>query len=69
MGRATCGKWQVARERQRLSSGKLEEFKAYRLALELFDHVVADMDEYMQSRRLERLVSQQLASADSVWPT
>ena len=49
-----------------MSSGKLEEFKAYRLALDLFDHVVADMDEYMQSRRLERLVSQQLASADSV---
>jgi four helix bundle protein len=49
-----------------VSSGKLEEFRAYRLALDLFDHVVADMDEYLQSRRLERLVSQQLASADSL---
>ena len=49
-----------------MSSGKLEEFKAYRLALDLFDYVVADMDAYMQSHRLERLVSQQLASADSV---
>lgn len=46
--------------------GKLEDFTAYRLALELFDHVVADMDEHMQNRNLERLVSQQLASADSV---
>jgi len=69
------GEWQVAsagipdllrEEWQRVSSGKLEEFKTYRLALDLFDHVVADMGEYMQSRRLERLVSQQLASADSV---
>jgi len=69
------GEWQVAsagipdllrEEWQRVSSGKLEEFKTYRLALDLFDHVDADMGEYMQSRRLERLVSQQLASADSV---
>ena len=36
------------------------------MAVGLFDHVVVDMDEYMQSRRLDRLVSQQLASADSV---
>ena len=49
-----------------MSSGKLAEFKPYRQALELFDHVVADMNEYMASGRLERLVSQQLASADSV---
>jgi len=49
-----------------MSSGKLEEFKAYRQAVDLFDHVVDDMNKYMQSPRLERLVSQQLASADSV---
>ena len=49
-----------------MSSGKLEDFKAYLQALELFDHVVSDMDKYMRSPRLERLVSQQLASADSV---
>ncbi len=49
-----------------MSSGKLGEFKAYQQALDLFDQVVSDMDSYMQSRRLERLVSQQLASADSV---
>lgn len=34
--------------------------------LELFDRVVDDMDKYMRSNRVERLVSQQLASADSV---
>ncbi len=49
-----------------MSSGKLDEFKAYLQALELFDHVVSDMDNYMRSPRLDRLVSQQLASADSV---
>ena len=35
--------------------------------MELFDFVVVDVDRYLQSRRLDRLVSQQLASADSVW--
>jgi four helix bundle protein len=49
-----------------VSSGRLDEFTAYQKALDLFDHVVADMDRYMQSRQLGRLVTQQLASADSV---
>ena len=49
-----------------MSSGNLEEFVAYRKALELFDFVVDDMSEYMREFRLDRLVSQQLASADSV---
>lgn len=49
-----------------MSSGNIEEFTAYQKSLELFDGVVEDMDRYMQSHRLERLVSQQLASADSV---
>jgi len=49
-----------------MSSGRLEEFKAYQQALELFDQVVVDMGKYMQEHRLTRLVSQQLASADSV---
>ncbi|MFO7938051.1 MAG: four helix bundle protein [Kiritimatiellia bacterium] len=49
-----------------MSSGKLEDFIPYRLSLDLFDAVVADMEKYMSSHRLERLVSQQLASADSV---
>ena len=49
-----------------MQSGNLENFGAYRKALELFDLVVCDLGEYLQDRRLERLVSQQLASADSV---
>lgn len=49
-----------------MSSGNLEDFEAYRKALELFDYVVDDLDKYMRSHRLERLASQQLASADSV---
>jgi len=56
------GKWQ----RGRMSSGNLDDFVAYRKALELFDGVVEDMDKYMRAPRMERLVSQQLASADSV---
>jgi four helix bundle protein len=49
-----------------MSNGKLEEFKAYQKALELFDLVVHDINQLLQDRRLDRLVSQQLASADSV---
>ena len=49
-----------------MSNGKLEEFKAYQKALELFDMVVDDVSKFLQDRRLDRLVSQQLASADSV---
>jgi len=49
-----------------VSSGNLEQFGAYRKALELFDLVVADVTCYLGDRKLERLVSQQLASADSV---
>ena len=49
-----------------MSSGNLEEFVAYQKSLVLFDHVVVDMDTYMKSLDLKRLVSQQLASADSV---
>ncbi len=49
-----------------MSSGNLEEFVAYQKSLVLFDHVVADLDTYIQSSDLKRLVSQQLAGADSV---
>ncbi|MDH4138474.1 MAG: four helix bundle protein [Anaerolineae bacterium] len=49
-----------------MSNGKLEEFKAYQKALELFDMVVNDIGQWLQDRRLDRLVSQQLASADSI---
>ena len=47
-------------------SGNLEQFGAYRKALELFDLVVADTGQFLGDRKLERLVSQQIASADSV---
>jgi four helix bundle protein len=49
-----------------MSSGNLEDFVAYQKSLVLFDHVVADMDAYVRSPDVQRLVSQQLASADSV---
>jgi len=46
-----------------MSSGNLVDFVAYRKALDLFDSVIADMDRWMTSHRLDRLVSQQIASA------
>jgi four helix bundle protein len=49
-----------------MSSGNLEQFGAYQKALELFDRVVEDTTQFLGDRKLERLVSQQLASADSV---
>jgi len=49
-----------------MSSGNLDEFEVYRKASELFDHVVHDVSQWLRERTLERLVSQQLASADSV---
>jgi four helix bundle protein len=47
-------------------SGNLEQFGGYQKALELFDRVVDNITQFLSERRLERLVSQQLASADSV---
>ena len=49
-----------------MSSGNLAQFGAYQKALELSDLVVGDMSRFLSDRKLERLVSQQLASADSV---
>lgn len=49
-----------------MSSGNLEDFAAYLKSLELFDFVVEDMENYIQRDVLKRLVSQQIASADSV---
>ncbi len=49
-----------------VESGNLSQFGAYQKALEFFDFVVADVTCYLGGRQLERLVSQQLASADSV---
>ena len=49
-----------------MASGNLEQFGAYQKAVQLFDFVVDDVTRHLGDRRLERLVSQQLASADSV---
>jgi len=49
-----------------MNSGNLEQFGAYQKSLTLFDMVVADVGQYLGERRLERLVSQQIPSADSV---
>ena len=48
-----------------LMSWNLEQFGGYQKALELFDLLVDDMTRLSGDRKLERLVSQQLASADS----
>jgi four helix bundle protein len=45
---------------------KLMKFGAYTKALQLFDFVVADMALLAPHRTCDRLVSQQVASADSV---
>ena len=49
-----------------MSSESLAKFKAYKLAMELFDLVVDDFADLAKKGPLERLVSQQLASADSI---
>ena len=49
-----------------MSDDRLADFGAYRKALQLFDLVVEDTTRYIKSPRCERLVSQQIASADSV---
>jgi four helix bundle protein len=48
------------------NNDNLRRFGAYLKALELFDHVVADLTPLMNNPALHRLVSQQFASADSV---
>ena len=45
---------------------KLEEFGALIRANQLFDFVVADMQPMREARDCERLISQQIASADSI---
>ena len=49
-----------------MSADGPERFDAYQKALRLFDFVVEDMTRHCIGRKLERLVSQQIASADSV---
>ncbi len=46
--------------------GGLENFGAYRKSMELFDLVAKDMETLKEEYSLGRLVSQQLASADSI---
>jgi len=49
-----------------MSQESLENFGAYRLAMELFDLVVTDMGTIQHDARTHRLIAQQVASADSV---
>jgi four helix bundle protein len=49
-----------------VSQSRLEGFGAYQKSLQLFDHVVNDVNEWLREYKLARLASQQLASADSV---
>ncbi|MBM4154373.1 MAG: four helix bundle protein [Lentisphaerae bacterium] len=49
-----------------MSQASLESFGAYRKALQLFDAVVDDMKTLVDAFELRRLVSQQIASADSI---
>ena len=44
----------------------LREFGAYQKALALFDRVVADLTPLIREPALQRLISQQFASADSI---
>jgi four helix bundle protein len=49
-----------------MSQESLENFRAYGLAMELFDLVAEDMEALTGRFHLTRLISQQLASADSI---
>jgi four helix bundle protein len=49
-----------------MSQDSLHNFGAYRLAMELFDLVVDDMEVAGRDMRTYRLVSQQIASSDSI---
>ena len=49
-----------------MGGGSLEDFGAYQKAMQLFDLVVEDTNKWLKDRRHQRLVSQQIASADSV---
>ena len=52
-----------------MSQKSLEQFKAYQLAMKLFELVVEDMESMLKGFELQKLVSQQLASADSICAT
>jgi four helix bundle protein len=48
------------------TNDKLHQFGAYRKACELFDLLVVDMTALLREPLCQRLVSQQIASADSI---
>lgn len=56
----------VTSEKTIMSQQKLEQFGAYRKALELFDLVVEDMTGLRDIPECWRLIGQQVASADSI---
>ncbi len=60
------GECRVASVEGDMKKGGLEDFGAYRKSLELFDLVAKDMGMLKGEYSLGRLVSQQLASADSI---
>jgi len=49
-----------------MNQDSLEQYGAYKKGNELFDHVVKDMEQLRKEPLCNRLVSQQIASADSV---
>jgi four helix bundle protein len=49
-----------------MSQESLENYGAYRLAMELFELVVEDMGNIERDARTHRLIAQQVASADSI---
>ena len=49
-----------------MSQKSLEQFKTYQLTMELFELVVEDMESKLKGFELQKLVSQQLVSADSI---
>src|SRR5512137_2466231 len=49
-----------------MSQDSLQNFGAYRLAMELFDLVVEDMGQVERHAQTYRLIGQQVASADSI---
>ena len=49
-----------------MGKNKIEEFIAYQKACKLFDFVIEDMDKLKKNRNCNRLISQQIGSADSI---
>ncbi len=49
-----------------MNKGSLDNFGAYKKALMLFNLVVEDCNKWLNKQEFRRLVSQQLASSDSI---